>query len=174
MIKKRMHKRSQFYLLTAILLSVVVFLLADLPQRTEAGSKEPLYLYQNFISEAPRVINNAIYNSRNMTSDFDDFTSKFIYHAGTKNINLSLFYAVIYGDQMVMSNRMGEGVNVTTSSGEIVLNHNQSVSMARKDSLNVEIGGISYPFAADQNVTSFKLIFRTEDLNSNKEVYIYG
>ena len=75
---------------------------------------------------------------------------------------------------LVMSNRMGEGVNVTTSSGEIVLNQSQSVSMARKDNLNVEIGGISYPFAADQNVTSFKLIFRTEDLNSNKEVYIYG
>lgn len=167
-------RKSQLYLLTAIFLSVLAFLVAERPMRTAPGSGEPLLLYENFVSEAPRVINSALYNDRNMTEDFADFTENFVYHASTKNINLSLFYVLIRGDNMVLSNKMNGKVNVTSPSGEAVLNRGESMSLPASSSVSIEHKGISYPFSIDTDRTGFKLIFRTDDSLNNTEVYTYG
>jgi hypothetical protein len=169
-----LNKKSQLYLLTAIFLSILVFLMVDMPAKTQPGSKESLMLYNNFVTEAPRVINGALYQGRDLAQDFDDFTDKFIFYAGTKNINLSIFCILVYGEEMVIYNKMGRDVNITTSSGEIVMSSSQQTSQPRDEKVNIEIDAIEYPFDIDNGLTEFKVIFIAKDSKNNKEVYIYG
>lgn len=171
---KSLKNKSQLYLLTAIILSVLVFIIADIPSKTQDAGKEPIMLFNNFISESPRVINSAIYQDRNLTEDFDDFTDKFIYYGEAKNINISVFYILIYNNNMTISNKMGDSVNITTDSGKRVLGDNQNLTLAKKNIINVEFNGISYPFNINADETQFKLIFMTRDIRNNTEVYAYG
>jgi hypothetical protein len=117
--KKKMNKKSQFYLLTAIILSVIVFLISEIPSATERSVGSQRSLYDNYASEAPKVINNAIYEGRNVSLDIDHFSDEFMYYAGTRNINLSLLYILIYKGDITVSNRLGMDANITSSGGEI-------------------------------------------------------
>lgn len=171
---KSFKKKSQLYLLTAIILSVLVFVMADFPSKTQDAGKEPIMMFNNLVSESPRVINSAIYQDRNLTEDFDDFTDKFIHHGEAKNINISLFYILIYNNNMTISNKMGDSVNITTDSGKRVLSDNQNITMARKNIISVDFNGIHYPFDINTDETQFKLIFMTKDILNNTEVYTYG
>lgn len=171
---KKFRKKSQLYLITAITLSVIAFLLSDLPAKTQEGSKEPQMLYTNFVYEAPRVLNSAIYQNRNITDDFDDFADKFIYYAGTKNINLSLFYIIVYNNNMTIFNRLGSSANITTDSGKRVLGNMENISMAKKEKISIGFNDVSYPFNINDDETQFKLIFMTRERSNNTEVYVYG
>lgn len=174
MAKKRMNKKSQFYILTVIILSVIVFLISEVPARTEKTSTDHHSLYENFVSEAPKVINNAVYEDRNVSDDIDKFSDDFIYYAGTKNINLSLFYILVYNEDIIISNRLGREANITAEGGETVIQSSRKVFMNDKDRINVEIGSSSYPFSIDAGETQFKLIFMANDNKNDTEVYVYG
>ncbi|MBU0535368.1 MAG: hypothetical protein KKE20_00220 [Nanoarchaeota archaeon] len=170
-------KRAQLYLLTVIILSLLVFLMADLPAKTEEGSREPILLYQNFVSQMPMVINSAVYNSKNLTLDVDDYSGKFITHSATKNINLSLFYVIQYNSSIFMRNRMGSDINATLSDRTYLIENSNSILISPAfpvDKIRIMSSGIDYDFNLGQGRTDFKVIFRTVDARNNIEVYTYG
>ncbi|MFC1752354.1 hypothetical protein ACFL96_03050 [Thermoproteota archaeon] len=171
--QRKFHKKSQLYLLTAIFLSLLVFLIADLPTRTSEGNSEARMLYDNFITEAPKVINSAIIQGRSVTDDFDDFADKFIHYSSAKNINLSIFYIIIHEDGMQLSNKLGRDIQISTDDGLTELEDGQQISIERKDRIKVIVDSIDYPFEIEEGVTQFKLIFRTQD-RRNTEIYVYG
>ncbi|MBD3313393.1 hypothetical protein GF345_03040 [Candidatus Woesearchaeota archaeon] len=165
-------KRSQLYLLTAIFLLLLVFLMMQLPARTEPGTGEAFSVYNNYISEAPVVINSALFSQRNITEDMDEFTEDFIIHAYTKNINLSILYIIGHDDFIAVSNRMSRSVNITTSEGESVIGTSDTLYLDEQELVNIEFDTIEYPFRIDTSRTDIKILFSTED-EGNKEVYTY-
>ena len=174
MAKKRMNKKSQFYILTVLTLSVIIFMISEIPSRTEGPTGSSLPLYENFVSEAPKVINNAIYEGRNVSNDIDHFSDDFIYYAGTKNINLSLFYILVNGGDIIISNRLGMEANITAEGGETRIPDDRKVILRDKDRINVEAAASSYPFSINTKETQFRMVFMSRDSRNNTEVYVYG
>ncbi|MCX6707650.1 MAG: hypothetical protein NT001_05935 [Candidatus Woesearchaeota archaeon] len=171
---KNLNRKSQFYILTVLTLSVIIFMISEIPSKTETSTGDQHSLYENFISEAPKVINNAIYEERNVSDDIDHFSDDFIYYAGTKNINLSLFYILVYKGEITVSNMLGMEVNITTEGGETRLPAGTKAILKDKDRINAEISSTSYPFSINTKETQFKMIFMAKDGKNNKEVYVYG
>lgn len=172
--KKRLQKKSQIYLLTAILLCITAFIAAERVAKTRESNQEPLSLFNNFVSEAPYAINSALYADKNLSREFYQFTAKFIQYSSAKNINLSLFYVIAYNNEMFIYNGMGISSNITTSAGERELDASEQTSMSLKSKISVESGGMSYNFIINENITQFKLVFKASDINNNTEVYTYG
>ena len=167
-----MNKKAQFYIFIAILLLTYAFAIA----RPSAAPKEPVpvfkSLYQNFISESPTVINNALHSSGNVSDAYKNFVDTFISFAKTKEPNFRLLYILVNNDKLVVSNRMDSAINATVNQNSYQISSNQELTLGKADSADIIIGTNTYSFSFDDTDTQVKALFRKEDKNEVR-VYVY-
>jgi len=138
-VKIKLNKKGQFYILTAIIFCSVMFLLLYNKEPIPKLNPEFESLYNNYVYESPIVINNALYNNKNVTSQFRNFTSDFIGYAKEKNIDLGIFYVLKLDNYIEAVNYLKETANITTINMTIapdnylILNKSNNISIKIKD-----------------------------------------
>ncbi|MBN2422197.1 hypothetical protein JXB41_03135 [Candidatus Woesearchaeota archaeon] len=108
-----MDKRAQFYIFAAIILCSVVFVGTVNKITVEEPSKKFQSFYENYLIESSEVINSAIYESRDISEQFKNFTLDFIEYADSKNVELGILYVLIYPDnEAIIVNYLNSEANV--------------------------------------------------------------
>lgn len=149
-------KKGQFYILTAIIFCSVMFTLLYNRQPIPKVNPEFENLYNNYIHEAPIVINNALYENKNLSSSFQNYTSNFMAFAKEKNINFKVFYVLVYDNKIELVNYLNAPINI--ESGNILLNISQKRVIEKIQNLTVDYQGTIYNYnISDENV-QFKFL----------------
>lgn len=169
----KLNKKSQLYIITALFLCALVFLVNARPEKLEKSGIDFSGMYLNFMNEAKYVINSAIYQDRNLNADFNEYADKYIRLAATEGVNASLFYMIVYGNELYLGNRIGEVVNITTATANFILTKNNRTNISRGDWLNAEIGGTDYLFNTSLAVNGPKFVLKMQRADK-KEVRVYG
>lgn len=176
-IMRKPGKKGQMYIITALFLCSLVFLLNARTERLEESNVDFASVYSNYIIEAKHVINSAIYLGRNISNDLTNFTDEFMNYAETNGINTYVFYGAAYENTVYLANKLNEPVNITSGSAAGTINFiltasNQS-AINRQSWLNAEIAGMDYLFNMSSNKTEVKFVMKMSHENKT-EVRMYG
>ncbi len=108
-----MEKKGQLYLLTALLIGLILFILlspTNVIKRTVAESRFE-ETSKNFEIESAKFINYLIKNNKDVETSFLNFTILFTSYSKTKNPDFGLIYAFIYDKTLYMGNYLDDTVN---------------------------------------------------------------
>jgi len=150
--------KGQFYILTAIIFCVIVFALVyteNYVGNTDTNFKN---IYDNYIYESSNVINSAVYYNRNISDEFENYTTTFINYAKTKNVNLKIFYIIATKTNTIVGNHLGEEINLT----DYKVENNNYIILGRLNnlSLNYENNIYEYNLSSDEEVIFKALLIR--------------
>jgi hypothetical protein len=161
-IKMLETKKAQFYILIALLLIVAAFSVTkqDVPIRKPADSF--LLLHEGFVKEGVHVINNAVYNDANISSNFANFTNAYVDFAKSSDPSFELAYFLKYGDKLSVGNRFDSNLNITVGSTGLLVSPGteHTVSIANTTML---LNGLDYNFDFTEEDIQLKAIFRKKD-----------
>jgi len=106
-----MNKKSQFYAFAAIVL-IAGFLAVVTNKSTISFEKVDniAALKQNYVHESNIIINNAVYQNKNISTQLRQFTEEFIEYAKNKNINLGIIFLYSQHDKVYIVNYLKEPV----------------------------------------------------------------
>lgn len=156
-----MNKKAQYYLLIAILL--IVYLLASRLTTVKSPTQAAGFrqLYQNYMVEASKVINTGIHDG-NITVRFRNFTDNYLQYSRTKSPNFRLAYALSTDELVLIENRLGENLNITTPSSSFILVNNNWTQVSSPQNMTFYLGGTGYKFAFNDKVQLKVLFKKTE------------
>ena len=150
------NKKGQFYLLTAIIFCSVMFVLLYYKQPLPEVNPEFEALYNNYIYEAPIAINNAVYENKNISKNFDNFTINFMKFAKENNIDFRVFYVLVYEDNIEVVNYLNQKVNITNNN--LLLNSSQKRVLDKLNNLTIEYEGTTYIYNITEEDIQFKIL----------------
>ncbi len=153
---KMKNRKGQFYILTAVIFCSVMFMLISNRSSIQELNPEFKKLYDNYIYESPNVINNALYNNKNVSNQFKNYTSDFIGYAKEKNINLGVFYILKLGNEIEAVNYLNENVNITTIN--TLLGPNEHIRLNKTSNITIEVRGSSYIYNITEDKVQFKVL----------------
>jgi len=120
-----MNKRGQLYLLTALILVFVIFIIvipSNVVWQTVIEDKFES-LAHNFERESSKFLNEVIAGKQDVNKLFLDFTIFFTSYSKTKNPDFGLFYTFIYNDQLYIGNYLHDSITYTFQNTGPVLFH---------------------------------------------------
>ncbi len=165
-------KQGQFYILTAIVLITYAFTIvrpsAVAQERTDAFKE----LYQNFISESPVVVNNALYDGANVSERFSAFAGSYADYAVTKSPNFRFLYVLRDGDSMLVGNRLGVSVSVTVGGSSYNVTDRSVIAVSPAD-VGVDVAGVSYSIGIGPEAYQVRSLFRQKS-DDGLRVYVNG
>ncbi len=142
-----MNKRGQFYIIIALIISLALFGITYKVNEI----KEPVLfsdfndVSENYVSEATKVVNDALEEEGDVLGNVDLFTDRFLEYAKQRNPNLGLLYIYSDGTDIVMDNHLDEPIEVN---GESVLGGDDIIQ-----GITLEVGGTEFvhqvPVGAD-------------------------
>lgn len=187
-----MNNKGQLYILAIIILILIIFSIAMEYNKIVAKQKEMDFeqLSQNYITEAQKVINEAIENGDDVSEKLSGFTNEFIVYAKTKDPGIGMLYMFGNGSGLYMENYLvsdqAHYKNKTLwPAGSYVLNqismdiggrnftHNipTKISKFSKDyiggefskenSVLLDIGGVFYKLQAGDDPNSFTVVIKS-------------
>jgi hypothetical protein len=163
-------KKAQHYIFAAVVLLGYAFLIIRPAVQTSADTSAFKSLYENFLSESPVIINNALYSSANLSETYSDFADEFISFSKTRDPNFRLVYLLAEEDTLVVGNRLDIEINLTAASTPYTIASNSDLTIPKPASASVVIGKRSYGFSFDERDIQAKFLFRKAD---RKEVRVY-
>ncbi len=120
-----MNKKGQFYIFMAILLCVYAVALV-IPRAATPADNNFKTLYENYLFEAPKVINSAIYNGTSPSAQIGNFTQSYITYAQTSESRFGLLYAYSHDGITDIRSYLREDVNISTNTTSFMLRDNAS------------------------------------------------
>lgn len=89
-----MDKRGQFYLIMAIIFSLAIFIITSKNNKIQETVlfEDFTRVSQNYVSEAPRTVNYALYSDKEVNPTIRSFTEDFLSFARKTNPTISLLY----------------------------------------------------------------------------------
>jgi len=113
-------------------------------------------LYNNYIYEVPIAINSAIYENKNLSKNFDNFTINFMTFAKERNIDFRVFYVLVYDDKLEVVNYLKHVVNITSSN--LLLNISQKKVLNKSNNFTIEYEGNIYTYNITNEDVQFKIL----------------
>jgi hypothetical protein len=140
--------KAQFYIFAAVLLCTVLFVAAINRIYIQEPSIGLSKLYQNYIEESNILINNAVFEGKDPGMQVKNFTQYYISFAKGKNVNIGIFYLLIYPDNTTVNGNYLGGTAIVTTKYAI---QQQIVSGTEKNikcenNVTVEYNNIIYNF----------------------------
>ena len=170
-------RKSQLYLLAVLIICIAVFTVVQTFSRTTKERSDFADIAENFMSEAPQMVDGSLASEHNLTEDMARFTDKFIAHAKAKNINLEILTLLVRDSSIMINNRMLSSVNVTTAAGTTVLTSMNitsiSTSSVISNVLKTTAKGQAYQFTITEGAPEFKAVISATHLNQT-DVRVYG
>lgn len=195
-----MDKRGQVYILAALIISVVVFILVLKPNVVIQEKFEDDFekLSGNYEYESTRFTNSLINQELNVSSSFFNFTLLFTSYSKSQNPNFNLIYAFGFEDIINIGNFMEEEIVIDDGRNQYVLNgcYNKIRAIIEFQGLNFEseidfgeveeclltigstdmiwigIGGLWYPFEISNKPQI--IIVSREEAEEQRKVFIGG
>lgn len=195
-----MNKRGQVYILAALIISVVVFILVLRPNVIIQEKFEDDFekLSGNYEYESTRFTNSLINQDLNVSSSFFNFTLLFTSYSKSQNPNFNLIYAFGLGDEINVGNFMEEEIVIDDGSSQYLLNgcYDKIGAVIEFQGLNFEsdidygeieeclltidfvsniwlgIGGLWYPFEIESRPQI--IIISQEEAEEQRKVFIGG
>lgn len=168
--RKVVGKQGQFYILTAIVLLTYAFMIvrpSPILQEKRDVFKE---LYQNFISESPVVVNNALYDGANVSQRFASFAGTYADYSVTRSPNFRFLYILRDDTFMLVGNRLGVSVNVTSAGSSYAVADRSTLTISPAD-VSVDVAGISYAFSIGPETYQVKSLFRQKN-DEGTRIYV--
>jgi hypothetical protein len=159
----KMSKKGQFYIFASVVLLTYAFFIMRAPVLGTPETSAFESLYENFLSESPVVINNAIYKSANLSETYGEFVDSFLSFSKTKDPNFRLVYLLAEHDSLVIGNRLDMEINATIGSTSYALPPNSQITIQKPDDVAIAIGRKAYQFSFGSEDTQVKAIFRRAD-----------
>lgn len=159
-VKIKMNKKGQFYLLTAVILATVLW--ASLPQHREQTIVRTTFdvLRENFITESPNVINYALSNEKNLTETYKIFVEDFIRYAETKQVEFGVTYLIRTPDYLEVGNYLGEPVKVEVYGEVETLESGELGTYRSAPTATVYIEDTPFRYEFDNDPVQFKALFK--------------
>ena len=172
MMRMRQNKKGQFYILIALLLISYAFQLArqDVPIRKPSDAFK--LLYDGYLAEGARVVNDAVYEEANVTARFSSFTTDYVAFAKSSDSGFGLAYLLKYKDTLAIGNRLAADLNVTAGGTSFIVPQN-SERVVSATSATLTVSGTSYNFGFSGSDIQLKALFRSFDKLSIR-VYMRG
>ena len=100
-----MNKRGQIYLLTALIMSVIIYGMVTVSNKVSQEELKSDFekLSQNYVTESAKLINSLI-GKNDVASAFQNFTIMFTSYAKAQNPRFELIYAFDYNDSLYIGN----------------------------------------------------------------------
>ena len=119
-----MDKRGQVYILAALIISVVVFILVLRPNVVVQEKFEDDFekLSGNYEYESTRFTNSLINQELGVSSSFFNFTLLFTSYSKSQNPNFNLIYAFGFDDKINIGNFMEEQIVIDDGDNQYILN----------------------------------------------------
>jgi len=119
-----MNKRGQIYILAAVIISLVIFILALRPNFFVQEKLEDDFekLSQNYEDESARFVNSLIITESDVSKSFFTFTSLFTSYSKSQNPNFNLIYAFGFDDHIYIGNFMNHSIIVDDNSNSYIVN----------------------------------------------------
>ena len=161
---KRLNRKSQFYIFMALLLSALVFTIYP----STSTAVVPKYLFQsttqNYIMEAPKVVNAAVLQKEDVFQVFDTYTQDFISYAATKNLDFEVAYVIVNKTTIKIVNYLSAPINIIVGSQEESLADNSDLTFVRDvDEMEVEFAGKEYHYQITEEDLQLKFLVRTAE-----------
>ena len=161
---KKLNRKAQFYIFMALLLSFLVFTIYP----SNSSSMVSTYLFQsisqNYIKEAPKVVNAAVFKKQDIFQIFDNYTKNFISYAATKNIDLEVAYVIINKTNIKIVNYLSVPINILIGSQEENLTSNNNVVFNRDiDKLEIKFAEKNYQYQINEEDLQLKFLIRAEE-----------
>lgn len=147
-----MNKKGQFYIIIVLVICMALYgVTRDENTIKEATLFEDFsQLSANYVEEAPKIINYAVYDHKDVNDTLENFTKEFLSYAKKKDPNMGLLY--VYGDgtpQIKINNYMDE--EVATPGEKTIPGFNQEIVQ----SITVNIGGKDFYHQVPVGVDEF-------------------
>lgn len=150
-----MQKRGQFYLLTALILCLVTFTAIKAAHKTEYNHDERFNeLIENFVIEAPRVINYAAYSGYDINHTFSSFEEDFYSYVNSLNAKIWMIYVIHDHDKIMVKNSYNDTVTVnqnTVNAGETY--------QTQESQLTISLNERDYHFNITSEPVELKVLF---------------
>lgn len=165
-------KKGQFYILIALLLISYAFQLArqDVPVRKQSDAFQ--LLYEGYLAEGAKVVNNAVYEEANVTARFKSFTADYAAFAKSSEPGFGLAYLLRYNDALTIGNRLAASLNVTAGGTSFLVPQNSESTVSAANA-TLLVSGISYDFGFSGSDIQLKVLFRASDKLSTR-VFVQG
>jgi hypothetical protein len=169
MIALLKNKKGQFYIFIAILL--ITYVLTISPPRAAPKKPVPVFkqLHQNYVFEAPKAINAAIYDNANLSERFMNFSDAFVDYSKGREARFGLLYLLAYEDGLDVKNYLSETANVTTNTASFLLTTNSWRTINRTNSVSIYLGNLNYDFSFTEPI-QLRALFKTV---AEKEVKVH-
>lgn len=143
------QKRAQFYIFAAIVLSAYALALA-IPSAKQVSQSPFKNLYQNYIFEAPKVINSAFYNETGPSARLANFSDDYVEFARSFDARFGLMHAYFHDGITDVRSRLNGEVNITAGSASFMLKDNSTAIQG--SGFTAHIDGNSYEFNLSKEV----------------------
>ena len=123
---------------SVILISYVFFIVAN-KSSIDTTEVENLEIYlDNYVYEAKIVINNAIYENKNISQELNNFTESYITYAESKNMDLGIVSLYSDNNQIFTANYLDDditinGLSLVEPNEESVVNYNNTITIEYLD-----------------------------------------
>ncbi len=155
------QKKGQFYIFMAIVLSTYALTLV-MPKAAGPPQSSFKPLYENYLFEAPKVINSAIYNETSASARLANFTDSYMEFARAFDNKFGVMYAYSHDGITDIRSRLRDDANVTFNTTSFILRDNGTI-VNGSGSFKAYVRGTAYEFNLSRE-DSFQALFisRTE------------
>jgi len=159
MEKQKLNNKAQFYFFAAIILISFVFAIASSNPKI---SKTNIENYQNYLDnykqEAYIVINNAVYENKNISYELRNYTEYFISYADSKALDISLIYMYSNSGYIHIVNYLNQPVLINPSGITLQTNHETRVDFNESITLKYQNESYSFYFSRSDEIEFRTLI----------------
>ena len=153
------NKKGQFYIFIAILLITYALNIA----RPIPLAQEPIdvfkELYNNFLTESTVVVNNALYENKNVSESFISFSNEYSDYARSRSSQFGFIYVLKDGDEIVVGNELGISVNLSITDASYNVSSDSTQTISAQD-ITVDVAGINYEFTTSSQEYQIQSLFR--------------
>ena len=159
MKKQKLSNKGQFYFFAAIILISFVFAIASSkPKISKTNSENYQNYLDNYKEEAYVVINNAVYENKNISYELRNYTEYFISYTDTKALNMGLIYMYSNSGYIYIVNYLNQPVLINPSDISLEKNHETRIDFNESITLRYQNESYNFYFSRSDEIEFRTLI----------------
>lgn len=159
-VKAVSGRKAQFYIFTAILLCGFALGILIPISAISAPSKAFKDINSNYVYEAHRAINSALFENDNITERLEYFSDDFLGYASKKDKGFGLVY-MLADDDIYVGNHLAENINITADGSVIPVAKGEVLMINMTDSIYLTSAKDRYRFDFNGSGLRLKVFFKT-------------
>lgn len=153
----KLNKKSQLYFFAAVILIGLVFLIvSSQPSFSSRNNKNLKNLFDNYKYEAEIIIDNALYEDKNISYELRNYTEQFIAYAKNKDMDIGILYLYSYQNYTYIVNYLNQEVLVNPIAVPIQKKGEIKTSV---NTTQIVYSNNTYTYKFTQDQIKFKALF---------------